>query len=1206
MTQSNRAWRNKPSSAAVHRPRQLLGGFIPRKGQAQLGQQHEYHHERGLTEHSTPSDVHTNPFFTSSSSSAVVKVGDTKEYWHRVSRAKEYLAGGAIEDALGEYSSIVTSMDVTGHDPRLAAVVHSEIGGIHIQQKAYRKACLEYKRAVRHAKNANKSFVPPLIHNIAVAHSLLGEDSEAMKWLAQPCVSSLPSSAALRQRLKGRSAVRAEAPLVPSLHSIDEHGSSIVHAPTTRPFARKHIVNISSYTGEASSAPGRPCTAPSLVPAPPPPEEGTRPPPPRYAKETAKETPKWGGVCLPEPELDGKYNKMLEMFAGRPCTAPVAVRVPASMPEGGGGGGGEGGGGEPRGFLETKLPVAGKASSSSNVLHTRPLSAESLRRASPTCRSTTPSVTPTPMVETDPSEPEELDTLLKRIQRTTPMVFHMTGVWGEEGALQTTGSTLVVSVTPCARDPSIAPHRRLVYRTQQVKRKLSRKSPSADSLVHTGSSREYIFSEFERTDPVLLTILQEQGLGRQRDDRTGRVGVKKIVVTEDRVLLLYETRQWSLTGFLEVKANLRREWEDVQERRKAATEETGAGGADQNEPEVAGPEPRTLAQLLPAQVLQNFTRKMVATIHRFSERGSFFASVHPDCILFNSLRDFGDADDHSLPSDAESEDDTDDDPPGPVVFSPEGWFYFSNIETEDASCYIQKRSLPLSTSQYLPEEYKGCQASAKMVPPSRKTDLVSVGLILRMIVKEVTGGGRQFANPAFHLLQWMLAPLMEQLVAKPLDTVQILAKNCLWRQESTWLASNKMVLTSQKRVETVHSYLDELIRDRLEYYIVVKRGNILKESVTAFNAMGFADLVSPLNVTFVGEQAVDYGGLANDFCTELVKSFFEPSAGLFLSEVSEVGPVVLPTPGSCLQSHSAFGKLLAKCLLDRRPLTMTLPPFFFKLLLSDDAALHSAFAVFQTPNTTPNTTPSPCMDRLPHTTEEWLIELALSDQEVAAHIKSVYSTLRTKRRAGVDAEGIGHYLDSLSLYLPCGVYVGNVLPGHGEDVKVTCEATFAHYVRWFCYEKLFACRWAQLQAVRGAFRTVELGRTLFANISCAEVTGILCGDDVLTGEAVLGSVEFRNWGGADSTPYYLCSLLRMLSSAELRLFLRLCTGLTSLPLTGLAKKIGIFRSERLFSHTCFYQLSIPEFASVSLLNDALQVAFASLKLAPQIEDDAIQ
>ena len=499
------------------------------------------------------------------------------------------------------------------------------------------------------------------------------------------------------------------------------------------------------------------------------------------------------------------------------------------------------------------------------------------------------------------------------------------------------------------------------------------------------------------------------------------------------------------------------------------------------------------------------------------------------------------------------------------VSSPFGYFNngigLDNIFCEPSSTMLFKNPVICGCEMW------SCSAVPPQPGPSRDTRAVGV-LVSKFhpISKEssITVSTPSSVSAA----SWLLSPLYKSL-SSGMSAQQLLGSNTkVWRDLSNWLRFHNMIIDGYQKIDLFRGYLSQLTRDRTDYHIIVRRTFVYEDVAEAFKAMESSDFVSVLNVSFVGESAVDFGGLANEMFVEFLQSvllkYFEPISG------PNDTTCYLPLPTASTTSMRTLGMVLLKCLIDKRCLYLPFPPILFKFLLDSNDDVNQKTSEF------------------PVSADDWLSEMSHCDTK--AYVSMTSALQQASSKASSDRT---EYIKSLDLF-------------ENDGDQVTSLESLKLYIQNVCISRLVGCRRKQLAAIKEGFRYFDLSSgTIYPLLMYRDLVLLLCGEDTLDGDCVINNIDFRNWSKSESTPYFLCSLLRQLSVTDLRSFLRLCMGSSSLPHGGLAKKIGIFKSDRLYAHTCFHQLSLPEFPSVEELHSALKIAFQTLRDAPALEDDDI-
>jgi hypothetical protein len=135
--------------------------------------------------------------------------------------------------------------------------------------------------------------------------------------------------------------------------------------------------------------------------------------------------------------------------------------------------------------------------------------------------------------------------------------------------------------------------------------------------------------------------------------------------------------------------------------------------------------------------------------------------------------------------------------------------------------------------------------------------------------------------------------------------------------------------------------------------LVIDRENLLRDSFEQFRTTDRFDLHKEIKIFYVGEVALDAGGLMRQWVTDLTKILFSTSFngeqeginnhGLFIQTRSEGDITYFPNPyfnNQILQSgvtseefYRFAGSVLAKSIFEKVPVSVKLHPVLLKLLL---------------------------------------------------------------------------------------------------------------------------------------------------------------------------------------------------------------------------------------------------------------------------------
>ena len=101
----------------------------------------------------------------------------------------------------------------------------------------------------------------------------------------------------------------------------------------------------------------------------------------------------------------------------------------------------------------------------------------------------------------------------------------------------------------------------------------------------------------------------------------------------------------------------------------------------------------------------------------------------------------------------------------------------------------------------------------------------------------------------------------------------------------------------------------------------VRRDSMLQDAMDAIESIDAVDMKKMFRFEFIGEPALDAGGVAREFYTVLCEQLFNPDSGLFLySAVNQMCMQINPNSGIANEFHLRYfhmcGRLLGKALMD--------------------------------------------------------------------------------------------------------------------------------------------------------------------------------------------------------------------------------------------------------------------------------------------------
>lgn len=119
--------------------------------------------------------------------------------------------------------------------------------------------------------------------------------------------------------------------------------------------------------------------------------------------------------------------------------------------------------------------------------------------------------------------------------------------------------------------------------------------------------------------------------------------------------------------------------------------------------------------------------------------------------------------------------------------------------------------------------------------------------------------------------------------------------------------------------------------------VIVIRDELIQSTMNNLDLFTAEDMHKEFQVTFVGEIAMDAGGLLREWFTLLMKKFFSEEEGLF--EATKAGTVSytfkIPTKESRYKEYKLVGKAVGKALFEKTPVYCPLNRIIFKHIVQE-------------------------------------------------------------------------------------------------------------------------------------------------------------------------------------------------------------------------------------------------------------------------------
>jgi len=373
-------------------------------------------------------------------------------------------------------------------------------------------------------------------------------------------------------------------------------------------------------------------------------------------------------------------------------------------------------------------------------------------------------------------------------------------------------------------------------------------------------------------------------------------------------------------------------------------------------------------------------------------------------------------------------------------------------------------------------------------------------------------------------------------------------------------------------------------RDRDELPIAVDRQNLFESSYLAIRSLSRAEMNKKFQVSFVGEEGSDFGGVRREWYNlitlELLKpqyGIFEPSAGdpyryqLATHIDSKAGEAITGAQSvirgelETLVDRLHFaGQVLAKCIVDQQLCAFHFTSAVYKKLLLQPFTVEDLEAV----------------DGALFHSLEWVLDVNADEEDLG-----MYMCVDT-----TDTDGNHVTID---------------LVEGGSEIPVTeaNKIAFVHaMINWRLVDRVAV----QTDALVAGFQSV-LPLELMEPFDAAELELLLCGSEEVDVDDWRHNTLYKSGYTAESEVItWFWALVDKMSNEERLQLLQFVTGTTSIPSRGFAnlqgsdgdRRFSIMRvtdTSRLpQSHTCFNELVLPEYPTEEELVTKLTQALSHL------------
>ncbi|KAK2949051.1 putative E3 ubiquitin-protein ligase Itchy [Blattamonas nauphoetae] len=386
-------------------------------------------------------------------------------------------------------------------------------------------------------------------------------------------------------------------------------------------------------------------------------------------------------------------------------------------------------------------------------------------------------------------------------------------------------------------------------------------------------------------------------------------------------------------------------------------------------------------------------------------------------------------------------------------------------------------------------------------------------------------------------------------------------------------------------ISRLHPLEAERWSDRQRLSMTVDRANLLESSFTPFMLTQPEQLVFRLNISFVDEEGLDYGGLTREWFQLIIPEILNPHYGLFKHVHGKSGYLYSVNPASHvnpdhLQYFRFLGRVLGKAMFDGVHVSGGFTHVFYKQILGfpitvgdcegvDDELFRSLSFIQETDDI------------------EQVVDLTFSiEEDNFGELREVELVEGGKDVVVTDANK-GEYI---------ALYAQHILV---SKVKEQMEAVTAGF-----FDVIPRTLLTHVQP-KGIHPGLKQGKGRPVYVTGSELELLLCGLKEINLTDWMNNTEYVGFTRSAKEPKWFWSIVKRMDSANKAKLLQFTTGTSIVPPGGFAALIGadgprrftLFHSERTanylpLAHTCFNQLDIPEYGSEEEMEQKLMFAIS--------------
>lgn len=384
--------------------------------------------------------------------------------------------------------------------------------------------------------------------------------------------------------------------------------------------------------------------------------------------------------------------------------------------------------------------------------------------------------------------------------------------------------------------------------------------------------------------------------------------------------------------------------------------------------------------------------------------------------------------------------------------------------------------------------------------------------------------------------------------------------NCLEiRDPSNAVHGNKMfshLASVEEKIEWVRQQFNTIRVPWSEEYkkIFISRDELLIDSIREVQNLCDRDMRSEFQIQFIGEIAMDAGGVMKEWVNILIKQLFSEEMNLFCrTKTDEVAYIISPQE---MQPELYYftGRILGKAIFENIPINCPLCKTLYKHLLDREVGFE---------------------------------DIKYQDIEL-------YNSLQSLANNTIEDVFVGYF----ALEKGSDLYE---LKKNGSEISIN-EENKRQYLDLRSEFETIACMMPSLAHFKNGFFSV-VPQSMILELSPEELEVLLCG------KATLDLIEWRenteykgDFSNHHKVVKWFWSILEDFTQEELSQLLVFVTGTSRVPIEGFSglktlrgdpakftlQSIEMFKKALPRAHTCFNRLDLPSYSSKRDLKDALK------------------